>query len=308
MIDFGWIHPNNRTPVVKQISEDLILGMPDFNLIGGTYTYQPKVCLWDCVKAVTSKHLSCMKQLAGSCVGQGKAKAEWYLMYADIIKRGDWELAIMPYEPYGYSASRVCAGISGSEDGSTGAGGAEAAKKYGVLSSEFPGLPKWKSYSNTVEWPGQLDKSWGMGPPDNKYITEGRKHLVKTTALVKNVDQVIDALQNYYPITTASSWGGRDKCPVVEGVLLNSRTGEWMHQQMIAGFWDHPKLGQIFNINNSWGESFHGDNKVDDSPPGSYWVKRKDVEFMIAARDSFVYSQFDGFQIALLPPEAFKLI
>ena len=103
-----------------------------------------------------------------------------------------------------------------------------------------------------------------------------------------------DALQNYYPVTIASDWGGRMRCPVVEGVLLNERRTTWMHQMVVVGWQDHPKLGELFYVLNSWGDSAHGDDPA-GGPPGGFWVKAREIDYITAQGDSWAFSQFNGF-------------
>jgi hypothetical protein len=62
----------------------------------------------------------------------------------------------------------------------------------------------------------------------------------------------------------------------------------------VIGIWNHPTLGRIFCILNSWGPDFHG-KPVDDSPPGSFWVLESELDFIIRQDDSFAFSQFLGF-------------
>lgn len=241
-----------------------------------------------------------------NCVGQGKAKCEWYLMYVEKVLKGDKEIPIMPFEPYGYAQSRVCGGISGMEDGSFGSAAAEAAKKYGVLSSELSGLPSFKTNSETVTWPGKIDREWGNRGSPQQWITEGQKHLVKTTAVLKNHDDAVAALANGYPITIASDWGGMMTPPIVSGVRLNKRVTQWMHQMQISDFWFHPQLQLIFYVNNSWGENAHGDSP-DNSPPGGFWITKDEFNYIARQNEAIAYSNFDGFPEQRLDKALFML-
>lgn len=310
-IVFGWIPPEDRTQEQKVINDSLIAKMPEFKLIGnGYWKEKEKGLLWDCSKSIYGKHLPAFFQEVGSCVGQGKAKVEWYLMFCEKVMNGDREKPVMPYEPYGYAQSRVCAGINGGGDGSTGTGAAEAAKSYGVLNSELDDLPKWKTRENEIVWPGSIDQQWGRAGAPSKWISEGKKHLVKTTALIRDKDKAVEALSNGYPIAIASNWGGMmnpplkgDKFPV----RLNKRTTTWNHQMCVTNFWFHPELGLIFWIQNSWGPGAHGDSP-DDSPAGGFWVLPNELEYIMNQREAFAYSQFDGFPEQDLDKALFDLI
>lgn len=231
-----------------------------------------------------------------NCVGQGKSKVEWQLMYVEVVRLGDNELPIMPYEPFGYAQSRVCAGISGNSDGSTGTGAAEAAKKYGVLRSDLQGLPPWREEGETVYWPGNIDKAWGRNGAPTQWLEPARKHVVQTTALMRSAEDVATALQNGYPCTCASNWGGMMQCRVQgePGVLLNRRSGQWAHQMCVLGWWDHPTLGEIFYIQNSWSEKAHG-TCPSGAPLGGFWIQKSDMASIVGQRETFAYSQFVGF-------------
>ena len=83
-------------------------------------------------------------------------------------------------------------------------------------------------------------------------------------------------------------------CAFVKGVLLNRHADSWSHQMSILGWHAHPSLGDIFYIMNSWGADAHGTDPF-GGPPGGFWVKAADVDYITAQDDSFAYSQFDGF-------------
>lgn len=244
-----------------------------------------------------------------NCVGHGKCNAEWYLMHVQCVIGQKREVPILPYEPYGYAQSRVCAGISGYSDGSTGTGAADAARKYGVLSSEISGLPAFKNGDDTITFSGDVDKSWGNRGAPSQYIPEGQKHLVKTTALIRSVEEAKQALLNNYPLTIASSWGGQ-MTPPLKGnpqVRLNSRVTSWAHQMSVTNYWLHPSLGDIFYIQNSWSASAHGIGP-NNEPLGGFWVLASDLAIIIREEETFAYSQFDGFPANRIDPKLFLLI
>jgi hypothetical protein len=242
-----------------------------------------------------------------NCVGHGKAKVEWYLMYVEKVMKGEREIPVMPYEPYGYAQSRVCGGITGMEDGSFGSAAAEAAMKYGVLSSELNGLPAFKVNGEyEVVFSGSVDREWGNRGAPSQWIEQGKQHLVKTTAVLKNHDDAVAALANGYPITIASDWGGMMNPPVKEGVLLNKRVTVWNHQLMISDFWFHPILGLIFYVNNSWGPTAHG-SSPDNSPPGGFWIDKNEFNYIANQKEAIAYSNLDGFPEQRLDKALFML-
>lgn len=300
-LEAGWIPHDNRTQEVKD-QHGFIMGMMPAFSIKGQFKAVQKVCLWDAARSVLGKDLPCFYQNIGSCVGQGKAKTEAYTSLNQILLDPSQKF-IMPYEPYGYAQSRVCAGITGGEDGSTGSGAAEAAVKYGVLAIDFDTDVEKYTFDDdgkTLNWPGSIDSAWGRNGAPSKYITEGKKHLVKTTANLRTSDDVRDALVNKYGVACASNWGGQMKPQVKNGVLLNRRVTTWNHQMSVSAYWDHPDLGEIFWIQNSWGWFCHGICPT-GAPGGGFWVLKSDMQFICDQGEVFAYSAFDGFPADMIP-------
>ena len=229
-----------------------------------------------------------------NCVGHGLCNAEWYLQFVQNIIKGKRETPVLPYEPYGYAQSRVCAGISGNSDGSTGTGAADASKLYGMLDSRIDGLPAFKDEAETITFSGSTDKSWGNRGAPSQYLTEGKKHLVKTVSLIRSSDDAAAALYNNYPLTLASDWGGKMMPDLREGVLLNSHADTWNHQMSCTNVWDHPILKIIFYIQNSWSATAHG-RGPNGEPLGGFWILRKDMDYIIAQQEVFAFSDEDGF-------------
>lgn len=301
-LECGWISHDDRDQDVKD-NHDRIMGMMPAFQIKGQFKAVQKVCLWDAARSVLGKDLPCFYQNVGSCVGQGKAKTEAYTAI-NVVLFDSSQKFVMPYEPYGYAQSRVCAGISGRDDGSTGSGAAEAAVKYGVLAIDFdPSVEKFSYDDNglTLNWPGSIDSSWGNRGAPEKYITEGKKHLIKSTANLRTTDDVRDALVNKYGVTCASNWGGQMKPQVKNGRLLNRRVTTWNHQMSVSAYEDHSDLGEIFWIQNSWGWFCHG-ICPSGAPGGGFWVLKSDMQFICDQGEVFAYSPFvDGFLADVIP-------
>jgi hypothetical protein len=45
---------------------------------------------------------------------------------------------------------------------------------------------------------------------------------------------------------------------------------------------------------NSWGDSAHG-TPPDGAPPGGFWIRAKDLAYILRQGDSFAWSNFAGF-------------
>ncbi len=231
-----------------------------------------------------------------NCVGNGGGQATWYLSAAEVVRLRDPEQVILPFYLLPYGRSRFHAGMRGRGDGSFGSAFAKAIRTEGILPANTEGLPKWTDQGG-ITWGSSVEYEWSDGAAiPSKWMEQSKKHLVKTTALLRSADDAREALRNYYPCTIASDWGGQMR-PTQQGepaVLLNRRTTTWMHQMSLQGWWDHPTLGEIFYILNSWGVDAHG-QPPDDAPPGGFWVKKSEMESIIRQGDSFAFSQFDGF-------------
>jgi len=284
----GWAGPAE----VKK-AEPIVRGMPDFQILGappGEDNHDKNVRLWEFALEVNGgKHLPNPAQQIGDCVAQGSARAINYLSCVQISQRKAFE---PPQEyhpafpPYIYGISRVQIGkgrIHG--DGSVGAWAAEGVRVYGVLSADVENVP---AYS------GRVAEAWGKRGPPEEFIEIARQHPVKTVSPVRSAEEVRDAICNGYPVTIASNWGGRMKPKIVDGRLVNERRGTWNHQMCIIGYDGQTGREPYYYVLNSWGEKAHG-APPDGSPPGGFWIREKDVEYIVRQGDSFAYSNFEGF-------------
>ncbi|MGL4464804.1 MAG: hypothetical protein ACRDD1_13325 [Planctomycetia bacterium] len=308
----GWLPPIELDAERQAVREALRAESPPFQLVGADPAAdRDRAFLWDAVKLVNGgKPFPAFAQKTGSCVGQGLARAVWTLMAVEVALKRDPERVVLPFLPYGYGRSRFHAGLRGRGDGSTGAGAAKAARVDGVLPFDAAGLPQplgGPGDVNGLTWGAAVEREWsdGAGPAAAR-LDAGRLHVVRATAPVRSADDVRQAVANGYPVTIASSWGGRMRCRVVGSppVLLNERVTTWMHQMCITGWMRHPELGDLFYVENSWGPEAHGVCPT-GAPPGGFWVKRADVDFITAQDDSFAFSDLAGFPARDLDFRAF---
>lgn len=279
----GWAGPE----AVKQAAP-IVAQMPPFDLDGiKRDNTRANVRLWKFAKIVNGgKHLPNTAQQIGDCVSWGAKNACDYLACKQIAR--DWRAhEFRPaFAPYIYGTSRVQIGkgrIHG--DGSVGAWAAEAVRTFGVLAADFEGVP---------EYSGRIASAWGKRGPPEEFIEHARQFAVKTVAPVRSAAEVRDAICNGYPVTIASDWGGKMKPEVVDGRLLNKRSGTWNHQMCIIGYDGETGREPYYYVLNSWGAAAHG-TPPDDAPPGGFWIREKDVEYIVRQGDSFAFSDFDGF-------------
>lgn len=237
------------------------------------------------------------------CVSFGGKNTTEYLQCVDIAIRNAQEKWRPIFPPYYYHTSRMKAGggqIPANEDGSLGSWLAQSAAEWGAICSDEPGVPQYS---------GRLAKQWG-GQRDvgQQYYDFGRKHLATSIALIRSWDDLVAALVNGYPCTTASNVG-YEMLPGSDG--LHRRGQPWPHQMAFIGVGFSPMEYAI--ILNNWGDN-HGKLKdFDDGselPPGVLRVSRRDAEAHIRENETFAWSQFDGFpeQADQLERALFKLV
>lgn len=291
---YGWIPPEVRTKAETMAHAQALAEMTVWTLTGDDWGIE-KAFLWEISKRANgNKHLPTLYQKTGSCVGNGGWCAYMHLSAFEIVRLGQNETLKVLFMPYTYGRGRLAAGIRGRGDGSTGSGQAKAVREDGVIPNELTGLPQ-PTDDGGLTWGSKVEMDWSDGARiKDEWIQQGRKHLVKATAQVRSPDDVKAAICNGYPVTIASNWGGQMSPSVQDGVLLNRRVTSWNHQMCIIGWWKHPTHGEIFYIQNSWGRDVHG-TCPSGAPPGGFWVKAKDVEYIVDQDDSFAHSQFDGF-------------
>lgn len=238
-----------------------------------------------------------------NCVSFGGKNVLEHLQAIEIVANGEAEKWRPIFPPYFYGTSRVQIGGRrlGNGDGSLGVWLQDAMKKFGVLASDESGVP---SYS------GSLAKQWGYNGPPSQFLEVGKKNLIRTTALVTTAEDAANAILNGYPIALCSILGFQMTASP-DG--FHRQSGRWGHCTTIIGFEDHPTHGLYFIILNSWAD-VHGRLKDFQTgaeiPLGCIRVRAADVGRMLSERDSYAFSQFDGYpdQTAKLDKALFDLV
>lgn len=283
-----------RDDVAEQQHGIAVASMPRFQ-ITGTYKDREKSFLWDYAKkANNGQHFLAFRQVTGSCVGNGLGQAIWYLSAMEVERLGDPEQVLLPFYLLPYGRSRFYGGLRGRGEGSFGSAAARAAREDGILPFDVDGLPK-PDMSDGITWGRAAELEWSDGAAiAPRWLERSRKHLIRSTAQIRNADEAAEALFNCYPLTIASDWGGQMRPQVKDGVLLNRRVTTWMHQMCVIGVWQHPVLGLIFYVLNSWGPNTHG-ICPSGAPPGGFWITKADMDYICRQMEAFVLSQFNGF-------------
>lgn len=246
-----------------------------------------------------------------NCVGNGFGQVLWTLQAIESVK-GDGEEVKLPFWLLTYGLSRSIGGMHDYGEGSFGSAMAEAARIGGTHHAYVEGVPQPQLEDNdtSVTWGGQAEWDWSNGDRiPKKYLDLAKQHLIKTTSLCKTADDVREALINGYPCTCASDWGGNMR-PAVAGrtepVILNRRTDTWQHQMSVDAWWEHPDLGEIFYIANSWGTQAHG-KCPSGAPLGGFWILKADMNYICRQNEVFAYSQYPGYPAQNLDDMLFKI-
>lgn len=258
-----------------------------FVIAGATRTtHGQTVRLWDLVRRVLSSDTPNVPQETGDCVSFGAKNAIEYVACAEIA-RGESEEFQRVFPPYLYATSRVLVGggrLRG-RAGSLGSWMARAVVEHGVLRSDLPGVP---AYS------GRVADRWGNGDGFREFLTEGRRHPIRSAARIETWDDLVAAISNGYPCTVASN-AGFTMTPGNDG--FHHRRGTWPHQMCVVAISDdagRPWAGVL----NSWGD-VHGhlrDFETEEPwPIGTLRIRRDDIESMLRTGECFAYSQFEGF-------------
>jgi hypothetical protein len=310
---FGWNPPVPLDPehdTVREaaaVSDDqdaanraFLRAMPSFGITGNDQGNDEKVLLYELWKhpevvAANGRAFSGIYQKSGSCVGAGGGTVIATLSFVEVVRLGDPEQALIPFWLLPYGRSRFYGGMRGPGEGSFGSAFAEAMLKDGIIPANISNLPQPTEDDGMLTWGKPAEMTWSAGDRISEdWLTQSRRHLVKTAAKLSNADQVRDAIRNGYPVTCASMYAHNGG--TVTGtpqVLLGRRSGSWAHQMSIMAWWNHPTLGDIFYLMNQWGQGAHG-TCPSGAPRGGVWITKADMDW-ICRDEVFAFSQFSGF-------------
>lgn len=297
--------PAQRTAAQNEANQQIIAAMPKFAISGWEAADVDKACLWEPVVKKLGHHWTPMFQETGSCVCQGGQTAVAYTMAVEAWENGESEEVKYPVFAFvAYGRSRHYMGARSQGEGSFGSAMARAVKDDGIVDPSFAGLPPWKELNGGLTIGKAKELEWSYIPDAvdkfDPFQANAKLHPIKTVAQCKTANEVAAALRNGYGCTCASMWGGQMTCQVVSDppVLMNKRVTSWAHQMAIIGWWEHPKLGEIFYVQNSWGNP-HGNDPA-GGPPGGFWVSKADIDW-ICQDEVFAFSSFDGFPARNIP-------
>jgi len=135
--------------------------------------------------------------------------------------------------------------------------------------------------------------------PNSVYVTEAKKHQVKTISMITTLEEARDALANGYAISVCSGHGFSSRR---DSNGIAKRGSGWSHAMAwIACDDTRKRLNEtLFLVQNSWGK-WNSGPRVHDQPEGSFWIREKDARGMLASNGSWVFSDVDGFPARDLP-------
>ena len=313
----GWAGKNNPELVKTQFNL-YFSDKPEFKIIKkfGDSATRKKTHLHWFTRKVLGKDTDNYPQEIGDCVSFGMKNALEYLTCTQILANALSQTVMSiqdfiatakfkfrpVFPPYLYGIGRNYIGKNqlGSGDGSLGSWMAEAVLKYGSLFSDEPGVPRYS---------GSIAKAWGDSRSSDdldKFVNIGQQRLVKSTALIRNWDDLCAAIHNGYPCTTASDIGYNMEASS-DG--FHRQTTNWGHQMCFISV-DQEYKEEYALILNNWGDC-HGRLKDfttnEDLPIGVLRVRRKDAEKHIAAGETYAISQYDAFHEQQLDKALFML-
>jgi hypothetical protein len=295
--DFGLVPEQLKSAEQRSKEAAAVAAMPPFR-IEGTQADPDRVALYDLwrhpdvVKLIGFEYPG-VRQVSGACVGAGGGNALFSLLCADALIRGEPEHILVPFWLLPYGWSRYHSGFYYPGEGSSGAGFAKAVRENGVVPAGSPGLPPYQNQDGLC-WGKETEIAWSDGDDQPAaWQPPAKQHLVQTTARCRNADDVIAAIRNYYPCTTASMYAFKASVTSDPPVLLARAQGQWCHQMSMHAAWKHPKLGWILWLQNQWGD-YHGHDPA-GGPKGGAWIIAADVTWMCQTGEVYAFSGLAGF-------------
>lgn len=234
------------------------------------------------------------RQTTGDCVSHGTRNACDITRAVEIDSDGEREAWIAR------GATEAIYGARGwSGEGMSCSRAAEFVSKIGgiVVRKNYPGIVDFSKYN------GSLGAGWGgRGLPD-KVLDLANDHQIKTTSLIRTVEEARDALANGYGIAVCSNYGFSNKRDS-KGYARVS--GNWGHCMAWIAC-DDTNGDTSFLVQNSWGKWNDGGHPAwGQIPDGSFLIHSDVAAGMLSQNGAYTFSQFDGFPLQQLPDYGFE--
>ncbi len=289
---FGWLPmPGEVEKVLNQLERPLFgCAAPHLKGTGKG----KKVILYDAQKAVVGRWLSYAAQQIGDCVGHMGGRVTDIVTNVRIAVKGKRELWLAKAcseAAYALSRVEIGGGRLGNNDGSTGAWMAKALKQYGNLLRR-----EYTAGGETFDlrkYSGALAKAWGRTGLPDALEPIAKEHPFRTVSLVDSYEEARDAIANGYPVGVCSMQGFEGATRDKDGFI--SPRGTWPHAMVFGATWDDSKRPGLALDNKSWPDSWVKGPLAEGLPPGTAWVAAETCDRMLRGKDSFAYSQYEGY-------------
>lgn len=288
--------------------------LPKFHVYRGQDHSRERCCCWERYKPLelpgkpAGQNLPQFAQETGDCASWACCHAiEENLLFQ--IASGDWLTFLRPYQPWAYGLGRVQIGKNGLRgEGAVIAYVLQGLQEYGILCYGDPGVPEYR---------GQVSDDWGRGRgPPQQFFEIAKNRRLKTFARLETIEQVIEALGNFYPVVIGDPQFAEPQCREVAGRIV----AEWSqpvlggHAMCVIGY-DGTGPEAYFYILNS-----HGENAVpkplNGEPPGGFWVSARFFARILRGivqrrytqpGEAWAASQVDGFPAVEIRIEEFPV-
>ena len=166
-----------------------------------------------------------------------------------------------------------------------------------VLRKNYPGIVDLSKYKSSI------GTKWGTrGVPEAlKKIADDNQ--VKTTSLIKTVDEARDALANGYGISVCSGYGFSNRR---DSKGFARKSGSWAHAMCWTAC-DDTGSEPAFLVQNSCGKwNSGGHPEWGPIPDGSFLIHADVAAGMLRGNGAYAYSNVDGFPPQKLPNYGFE--
>lgn len=254
------------------------------------------VRLWELKRLVVRELPPNGPQLTGDCTSWASAHAIEATQASQVFGRGGSFERVFPAWLYGVGRVKVWRQqISGSmpSQGCSVAAVAKAAQDYGVLAWD-------EATAAGYDYNGNLADQWGRSGPPIKLYALAAQHKLGTVAPLRSADELRDAVCNGYGTAFGSDFTGGNFRQVDGRIVCDNvaaRTAErdrWHHAMCCDGYDGTAPNGPWYHIQNSWYPTSHP-APIDGSPVCGFWVSESTIAYIVAQRDAFAFSDFEGF-------------
>jgi hypothetical protein len=281
----GWLHDPAAVRAVTATLPRPLFGDAAPSLAGSGAG--KTTLLYKAFKEVNGEYIKYPAQTIGDCVSQGCAHGVDLLACVQIFlgKRSEAFHPTSTEAVYGMARVDIGGERGSYSDGAVGAWAAKAVSTLGTVSRDVTG-----------PYDGRKAREWGARGVPADVKAKAAEHKVRTVSLVTTYEELEDALANGYPVTVASNQGFAMTRDADGGCRAR---GHWSHQMLLVGVRTEPRPQAL--IFQSWGSMVPDGPLTLDQPDNSFWADRDVVAGMLAVRDSWALSNYDGYPGQPLP-------